>query len=77
MNPHTSHLREKSKYCSFHKDVDHTTENCIPFKKIIERLVLEGHLKEYTLEALPTESSKGKERVIEVITPEVPSITKI
>lgn len=77
VNTHTLNTRDKSKYCSFQKDVSHTIQNCIPLKKIIKKLIHEGHLKEYVLGTLLKDIRKGNERVIEVITLKVPSLTKI
>ncbi|CAA0841598.1 Unknown protein, partial [Striga hermonthica] len=34
-------------YCRFHRDYDHTTENCRHLKDEIERLIRAGHLKEF------------------------------
>ncbi|XP_012830430.1 PREDICTED: uncharacterized protein LOC105951520 [Erythranthe guttata] len=40
--------REKSdRYCRFHKDRGHTTEDCAQLKVAIERLIKQGHLGEY------------------------------
>ncbi|XP_012851511.1 PREDICTED: uncharacterized protein LOC105971204 [Erythranthe guttata] len=40
--------REKSdRYCRFHKDKGHTTEECAQLKLAIERLIKQGHLSEY------------------------------
>ncbi|CAA0810865.1 Unknown protein, partial [Striga hermonthica] len=35
------------RYCRFHKDYDHTTEDCQHLKDEIERLIRAGHLKEF------------------------------
>ena len=39
--------RDKSKYCNYHKDHDHDTEECIHLKENIEDLILQGHLKNF------------------------------
>lgn len=65
--------RDNTKYCGFHQDYDHTTENCIQLERAIEKLIWEGHLKEY-LEGKTKEKIK---RVIEVITAQLFSIKQI
>ncbi|XP_012833380.1 PREDICTED: uncharacterized protein LOC105954253 [Erythranthe guttata] len=35
------------RYCRFHKDKGHTTDECAQFKLAIERLIKQGHLGEY------------------------------
>lgn len=47
--------RDKSKFCRFHQDYEHMTENCIQLKRAIERLIRDGHLKEYI-----SEKTKGQ-----------------
>ena len=39
--------RNQNKYCRYHRDVDHTTEECIALKDEIEKLILEGYLQNY------------------------------
>ena len=39
--------RNQNKYCRYHKDVDHTTEECIILKDEIENLIREGYLRDY------------------------------
>lgn len=58
--------KDKSKFCSFHHDYGHTTENYIQLKQVIEKLIRDGHLKEHVSERQPDEKHK---RVMKVITP--------
>ena len=37
----------QNKYCRYHKDVGHTTEECITFKDKIEKLICRGYLQDY------------------------------
>ena len=37
--------RDRSKYCEYHKDYGHDTEECIHLKEKIEELIHQGHLK--------------------------------
>lgn len=74
MQAHTLPARDKLKYCGFHQDYDHTTENCIQLKIAIERLIRDGHLKEY----ISGMQQKDKpERIIEVIIPQFLLIKEI
>ena len=36
--------RKQNKYCRFHKDIGHTTEECITLKDEIEQLIRRGYL---------------------------------
>ncbi|KAD0312828.1 hypothetical protein E3N88_44470 [Mikania micrantha] len=38
--------RDKSKWCAFHKDFGHITDDCIALRKEISYLLSKGHLKE-------------------------------
>ncbi|KAL0431920.1 UNVERIFIED_CONTAM: hypothetical protein Sradi_0818000 [Sesamum radiatum] len=38
---------KSDKYCRFHRDRGHTTEECHHLKNEIEKLIQQGHLKEY------------------------------
>ena len=37
----------QNKYCRYHKDVGHTTEECITLKDEIEKLICHGYLQDY------------------------------
>ncbi|XP_022846237.1 uncharacterized protein LOC111368977 [Olea europaea var. sylvestris] len=39
--------RDKNKYCDYHRDHGHTTEDCITLQREIEALIKRGFLKEY------------------------------
>ena len=39
--------RNKKIYCRYHKDVGHTTEECITLKEEIEKLIHHGYLQDY------------------------------
>ena len=39
--------RNQNKYCRYHKDVGHTTEECIMLKDEIEKLIRRGYLQDY------------------------------
>ena len=41
------HIRDKNKYCRFHKDHDHYTEDCRDLKEHIEELIRKGKLRKY------------------------------
>ena len=40
-------IRDKNKYCRFHKDHDHYTEDCRDLKEQIEELIQKGKLQKY------------------------------
>ena len=40
-------VRNKNKYCHFHKDHDHYTKDCIDLKKKIEELIRKGKLQKF------------------------------
>ena len=48
--------RDDTKYCEFHKDHGHRTDDCIQLKKDIEYLIRRGHFSRYI-------APKGRERV--------------
>ena len=39
--------RDITKYCEFHKDHGHRTDDCIQLRKKIEFLIQRGHLRRY------------------------------
>ncbi|XP_023918198.1 uncharacterized protein LOC112029742 [Quercus suber] len=43
----SSHIRDKNKYCRFHKDHGHYKENCWGLKEQIEELIRKGKLQKY------------------------------
>ena len=47
-------FRDRSKYCHFHKDVGHNTNDCINLKKLLDKLAAEGHLDSYVLKSIVT-----------------------
>ena len=40
-------VRDKNKYCRFHKDHGHNTEDCRDLKEQIEELIHKGKLQKY------------------------------
>ena len=48
--------RDNTKYCEFHKDHGHRTDDCIQLRKEIEYLIRRGHLRRYM-------ASKGHDQV--------------
>ena len=41
------HIRDKNKYCRFHKDHGHYTEDCRDLKEQITELIQKGKLQKY------------------------------
>ena len=39
--------RNQNKYCRFHKDIGHTTKECISLKNEIEKLIRHKYLQDY------------------------------
>ncbi|KAG8635557.1 hypothetical protein MANES_16G047550v8 [Manihot esculenta] len=48
LNPEKADRRDKNKYCHFHKDHKHTTEECRQLKDEIERLIRDSTLRNFT-----------------------------
>ena len=62
-------FRDKSKYCHFHKDIGHGTNDCISLKKLLDQLAAEGHLNSYVLKStvtLKTDKKGGKDKEMPV-----------
>lgn len=47
MNPATANKRDRSKYCEFHRDYGHETDQCGHLKREIELLIQRGNLSQY------------------------------
>ena len=45
--------RNHNKFCHFHKDIGHTTEECITLKDEIEKLICHGYLQDYVNDRRP------------------------
>ena len=39
--------QDRSRRCAYHKDHDHTTEQCRSLHYLVERLIRAGHMKQY------------------------------
>ncbi|XP_043717974.1 uncharacterized protein LOC122665909 [Telopea speciosissima] len=52
--------RNKNKYCKFHNDVGHDTEDCRQLKREIEDVIQKGHLRRYVKED-GKDNSRGRE----------------
>src|SRR6516165_5495824 len=63
-------LRNRKKFCYFHRDHGHTTANCFKLRKQIESLFKDGLLQEYLYQPpeTSTKKDKGKEPLEEVAT---------
>ncbi|XP_056686025.1 uncharacterized protein [Spinacia oleracea] len=53
-------LRNKNKWCEFHDDFGHTTEECNSLKDNIEDLIRRGYLKQYLLDRRTEREEKEK-----------------
>ena len=52
--------RNKSKYCRFHKDHGHDTDECYDLKQQIENLIKQGKLRHFVERDHKDEKLKGK-----------------
>ena len=50
----SSNVRDKNKYCWFHKDHGHYTEDCWDLKEQIEELIRKGKLQKYLKKGEPS-----------------------
>ncbi|CAA0819559.1 Unknown protein, partial [Striga hermonthica] len=55
------------RYCRFHRDYGHNTEDCIHLKDEIERLIRAEHLKEFVIRDRPREKDKRRCREDSVV----------
>ncbi|XP_021742868.1 uncharacterized protein LOC110708948 [Chenopodium quinoa] len=65
--------RDVKKYCMFHRDVGHYTEECVQLKENIEDLIQKGHLSQYRSQGSSEiyrqgSAPAGRKLTIEVIT---------
>ena len=62
-------FRNKDKYCHYHKDVGHDTNDCNNLKRLLDKLAEKGMLNSYVLKSKVTYkradngNGKGKEKV--------------
>ncbi|XP_060965287.1 uncharacterized protein LOC133034252 [Cannabis sativa] len=64
--------RDPNKYCKFHKDNGHTTDECCQLKDEIEILIARGHFKQYVKRQCqgynqPRESNNAQKRYVKEI----------
>ena len=52
----STNMRDKKKYCHFHKDHDHYTEDCRDLKEQIEELIRKGKLQRFVKKGEPRRS---------------------
>ena len=85
MNPRAAQHRDGSRYCAFHNDVEHTTEECLALRRAIEKLIKEGHLQQYRADVETNRglvrnnnnNNEGPRRMISTITEQPASITQL
>ncbi|KAJ9168164.1 hypothetical protein P3X46_019723 [Hevea brasiliensis] len=64
LNPDTSGKRDQSKFCRFHEDHGHITDECRKLKDEIKRLIRDNQLRRFTRESQDerrTSTSRSKE----------------
>ncbi|KAJ9542676.1 hypothetical protein OSB04_029182 [Centaurea solstitialis] len=60
--------KDQNRWCDFHEDHDHTTDECISLKKEISYLMSKGHLKGVVLEEQGRPTSPVHTKVVNCIT---------
>ena len=55
--------RNSSKYCRFHRDIGHTTDECRQLKDKIEGLISRGYFKQYVRNQNPNQASTSQKAV--------------
>ncbi|XP_021765497.1 uncharacterized protein LOC110730025 [Chenopodium quinoa] len=66
--------RDVKKYCMFHRDVGHYTEECVQLKENIEDLVRKGRLSQYRTQAGPGRQQNSQPKQIDYRKQEDPSM---
>ncbi|XP_022150028.1 uncharacterized protein LOC111018300 [Momordica charantia] len=51
--------RSKGRYCLFHRDHDHATQDCFDLKKEVKELIQRGYLKEYVEDPKATQNGEN------------------
>ncbi|XP_027332490.1 uncharacterized protein LOC113847525 [Abrus precatorius] len=62
----TSLRADKSKYCRYHQNRGHTTEECTTLKHKIEELIKEGHLKDFVQTNPIGQIKRGRDQYTEL-----------
>ncbi|XP_021748588.1 uncharacterized protein LOC110714389 [Chenopodium quinoa] len=57
--------RDVKKYCMFHRDIGHYTEECVQLKENIEDLIRKGRLSQYRTKAGPSRQQNAQPRQTE------------
>ena len=60
--PRAPHYGSQSKYCQFHRDYGHLTDDCIQLKDQIEDLIQRGKLGNYVKRDLDEQRGNSQER---------------